>query len=116
MKSLIIISLLFSSCTMRMPEQHGFRTYVTDTALSHLPFNEIDFSKKLSTGLNLPIIYRGVDSFELRIWISSMIIPSRGVVFSYVNDKWRTFNYEYYGEAKTVDSIRITAAYSPKNV
>jgi hypothetical protein len=94
------------SCTTMTLKNTDFKTLVTDSALGQ--FNDLEFGKWRSSNLNLQQIYKGVDSFELRIWNFGMWSPKEVVVLRYFNNMWTTCNYVYqengFGMA---DSIQI---------
>jgi len=92
---------------MQIPKDAEFKILVTDTAINHTIFNEIDFSNQRCIDLNLPLIHQGVDSFELRIWVNSMMNPSPVIILRYADDKWVAQKYYYFKQNDIIDSIQI---------
>lgn len=72
-----------------------------------MPYNEIDISRIRTKEFNLPEIYKGVDSFELRIWVSSMIIPDFATILRYSDSQWVAHEYIYYENGNILDSLII---------
>jgi hypothetical protein len=72
-----------------------------------MPYNEIDLSRMRATKFNLPEIIKGVDSFELRIWFNSMMIPDFSTILRYSDTQWVAHEYEYYENGNSVDSVVI---------
>ena len=104
----LIILIFLLSCTRRGPEPVGsFRTLTSDTSITHRPDFEIDFSKGQSELLNLPIIFKGVDSFELRIWSFGFCTRTDLFVLRYCKNKWIAANYIYYGTENIIDSLHL---------
>ncbi len=110
MKTLLhfIILLTLLSCTAKRPETaNSFRILVSDTSITHRPDLEIDFSKQQSELLNLPIIFKGVDSFELRIWSFGFWTRTDLFVLRYSQNKWVASNYIYYDTENIIDSLHL---------
>jgi hypothetical protein len=104
---LAMLACLCISCnTETSSKPDGFRTIVTDT-IELMPYNEIDLSRMRATKFNLPEIIKGVDSFELRIWISSMMVPDFATILRYADTQWVAHEYEYYENGNSVDSVII---------
>lgn len=105
----IYIILLFSgffSCGENQKNiEANFKTYVSDTSITHRPNFEIDFSKRQSHILNLPNITKGVDSFELRIWSFGFWTRNDLFILRYSENKWVASNYIYFTNDKTIDSL-----------
>jgi len=94
------------SCTTKKPTpSEDFKTLISDTSISR--GREIDFSKRQSELLNLPYIFKGVDSFELRIWSSGFSTRSDLFVLRYNQDRWIVANYIYYDKDQIVDSLHL---------
>lgn len=66
--------------------------------------------------LSLSPIDKGVDSFELRIWVSSMMIPKHLIVLKYDQDRWGNYEYWYYPNDKLIDSMTVYNKPIPKEV
>jgi hypothetical protein len=108
MRHAVYLSLLvvFFACSSRKTvDEKSFRVFVTDTAVNHRSTNELDFSIRNSGRLNLPHIHRGVDSFELRIWVSGISKPSQLLILRFTDSKWDFLKYDYYTGGKTIDSV-----------
>ena len=103
-----IVSVIMFSCTMKKPETVSrFNTLVSDTSITHRPNDELNFSITQSKKLNLPIIIKGVDSFELRIWSFGMWTRSDLFIFRYSLNKWVAANYIYYRNGDIIDSLHL---------
>lgn len=110
MKTLLpfIILLTLFSCKAKRPEAiDSFKTLISDTSITHRPNIEIDFSRKQSELLNLPIIFKGVDSFELRIWSFGFWTRTDLFVLRYTQNKWIASNYIYYDTENIIDSLHL---------
>lgn len=93
---------------MKRPETgDSFQTLVSDTSITHRPDFEIDFSKRHSELLNLPLIFKGVDSFELRIWSFGFWTRTDLFVLRYSQNKWIAANYIYYDTENIIDSLHL---------
>lgn len=116
MKCMIIISLLFLcySCTMRMPdEEKKFEQLTGDSAF--IKNKALDVSKGLSEMLNLPLIFNGVDSFELRLWCSGIWIERDLFILRYTDGNWEAGNYLFYTTDSKLDSLFLTAKQIPND-
>ena len=110
MKPLLPFIILFCllSCTIGRPEPvDSFKTLVSDTSVTHRPDFEIGFSKRQSELLNLPIIFKGVDSFELRIWSFGFWTRTELFILRYSQNKWIAANYIYYVNENIIDSLHL---------
>ena len=78
----------------------------TDTSTKNEPFSPptVDtiklarqkaFSEQASK-LNLTPIENGVDSFEMRIWVGSMLVEHDLVILKYIDTSWLTQKIRYY--------------------
>ena len=85
----------------------SFKTLVSDTFVTHKPDFEIGFSKRQSELLNLPVIYKGVDSFELRIWSVGFLTHTDLFILRYSQNKWVASNYIYFDRESIIDSLRM---------
>ena len=56
--------------------------------------------------LNLTTIDKGVDSFEIRIWVSSMFIEHDLVILKYSDTSWMTQKIRYYKSANGVTHFK----------
>jgi hypothetical protein len=99
------------NANIESPKEQSFIRYVTDTSKTHKPdYLSIKLSN-ISSELNLSKIDHGVDSFEMRIWVSGIItekdlyiikIDSSGLYPSQI----RYFDrYPYPGEKKFTENI-----------
>jgi hypothetical protein len=71
----------------------------------------------MSTILNLPEIERGVDSFELRIWVTGMSLPNKLIVLKFSQNKWNAFNYAYFSHSDTgLDSMSVHSIAIPREI
>ena len=110
MKILLSFVILFYllSCTTRRPEPaDSFKTLISDTSITHRPNLEIDFSKRQSELLHLPYIFKGVDSFELRIWSLGFWTRTDLFILRYSQNKWVAANYIYYDNNNIIDSLHL---------
>lgn len=110
MKTLLpfIILLTIFSCNTKGPEAvDSFNTLISDTSITHRPDFEINFSKRRSELLNLPIIFKGVDSFELRVWSFGFWTRADLFVLRYSQNKWVAANYIYYATENIIDSLHL---------
>jgi len=113
----ILILVLLISCNWEIKKKsNDFETLVSDTTVTHDSYNEIEFSRRMSSLLNLSTIYNGVDSFELRIWVSNIIIPKHLTIFRYDKDKWVNYEYWYYPKNEMIDSVHIYNKPIPKDI
>jgi hypothetical protein len=104
--SIILVTLF--SCTLRRSEtSDSFRTLISDTSITHRPGYEIGFSKRQSELLNLPFIFNGVDSFELRIWSFGFWTRRDLFVLRYSQNRWISSNYIYYDKDNIIDSLHL---------
>ncbi len=110
MKTLLpfILFLVLCSCHTKKPTPvSGFRTLISDTSVTHQPGLEMEFSKTKSELLNLPVIYKGVDSFELRIWSFGVWTRRDLFILRYSRNQWIAANYIYYNQEAIVDSLHL---------
>ena len=98
---------LFSCTDKKTKTVDSFKTLISDTAITHRPGNEIDFSKGQSELLNLPFIFKGVDSFELRIWSFGFWTRTDLFVLRYSQNKWLASNYIYYDSENIIDTLHL---------
>jgi len=70
-----------------------------------MPYNETDLSRIRAKEFNLPEITKGVDSFEVRIWVSSMMIPDFATILRYSDTQWIAHEYAYYENDNMLDSV-----------
>jgi hypothetical protein len=112
------ILLLLTSCNSQANKDGvNFQTLVTDTSLSHKTYNELDFSRGMGSILNLPEIYNGVDSFELRIWVTGIMLPNNLLILKFVQNKWYAFNYSFYSHSDNgLDSMSVYNLAVPKEI
>ena len=110
--------LLLTSChSQHNEDRSSFQTLVTDTSLSHRKYNELDFSRGMGSILNLPDIYNGVDSFELRIWVTGIMLPNRLIILKFAQNKWNAFNYSFFSNSDSgLDSMLVHNLAIPKEI
>jgi hypothetical protein len=102
---LAILTYFFISCNTEISSKSkGFKNFVIDT-MRLTPHNEIDLSRIRAKEFNLPGITNGVDSFELRIWVSSMLVPEFATIIRYSDSQWIAHEYTYYKNGSTLDSV-----------
>jgi hypothetical protein len=94
----------------------AFKTYVTDTSASDEYSNAFKLSISQSARFNLPEIHKGVDSFELRIWVTGMIRPSRLVILRFQDSNWYCQKYEYFTTDSEIDSFKVESVMVPSEV
>ncbi len=105
------------ACTSKKAQPiSSFKTIISDTTATHQPSREIEFSKTNSDLLNLPYIFEGVDSFELKVWTFSMLTPEDHFVLRYVGNKWIAANYTCYTNEDVIDSIHIVSKQIPDSI
>ena len=114
--SIAFIFILISCKEQKNNNVEKFQCFVSDTSFTHLQYNEIDFSKNRSSMLSLSPIEKGVDSFELRIWVTNMMIPKRLIVLKFDNYKWVAYKYLYYPNEKFIDSMTVNCISTPNEV
>jgi hypothetical protein len=103
-----IMSMMLFSCTIREHKTvDSFKTILTDTSITHRPNDELAFSKRQSEKLNIPIIVKGVDSFELRVWTFGFWTRSDLFILRYSQNKWIAANYLFYENDKIIDSLHL---------
>ena len=112
------ILLLLISCNSQANKNgSNFQTLVTDTSLSHRTNNEVDFSRGMGSILNLPEIYNGVDSFELRIWVTGIMLPNNLIILKFVQNKWNAFSYSFYSHSDSgLDSMNVYNLAIPEEI
>jgi hypothetical protein len=104
---ILILILSISSCgTNESSQTSHFKTFVTDT-IKLMPYSELDLSRIRSEKFNLPDITKGVDSFELRIWISSNLTPDYFTILRYSDDGWVGHKAAYFESDKELDSAVV---------
>lgn len=102
---LTVLTCFYFSCnSKRTSNAESFRIIVTDT-MKLIPYNEIDLSRFRAKEFNLPELTKGVDSFELRIWVSSMMIPNIATILRYSDTQWVAHSYAYYDSGGVLDSV-----------
>ena len=122
LKQLIIkisfLFLLFISCKEEKTKTfNDFQRLVTDTSKSQTNFNEIDIIGNMTSMLNLPIIDKGVDSFELRIWKTEPFSKNSLNILKYNQGKWRSLKYLfYYGYDTGLDSMKVYTVQTPNEI
>ena len=106
--NLTVLACLAISCnSISSAPTREFKTIVSDS-LKGRPYNEIDLSRRRAREFNLPEIHKGVDSFELRIWVTSgMISPEELVTLRYSDGQWVAARYRYYDRENTLDSLKM---------
>lgn len=114
MKYIVAISLflLCYSCSMKMPDdEKKFEQITGDSAF--IKNQALSVSKELSEMLNLPLIFNGVDSFELRLWCSGIWTGRDLFILRYSAGNWEAGNYLFYTTDSRLDSLFITAKQIP---
>lgn len=66
--------------------------------------------------LNLPAIDKGVDSFELRIWVSTMWVPEILTLIKFTKNGWVTYQYLYTPNDSVLDSMSVYYKETPKEI
>lgn len=114
MKCIIIISLILfcTSCTMRMPDEGRKFEQITGDSV-FIKTQALKFSKEFSEMLNLPHIFNGVDSFELRLWCSGIWTSRDLFILRYTAGNWEANNYIFYTNDGRLDSLFLTTKQIP---
>jgi len=94
----------FCSCWTKKSNHptDSFKVILPDTSKSHKEYTTFEHLKILDEQMNLDDIYNGVDSFEIRIWIVSMIKPNKLFIVKQANQiiTVQDFYYEYSSDYK----------------
>lgn len=116
LSALILFSLYLFSCSIKRDEkQEAFKILIPDSSL-HKPNNEISISRLRADEFNLPYLNDGVDSFELRIWQTSIVNPKKLVVLRNCKKMWAGYTYDYYVENGSVDSFVVKKINTPDSI
>jgi len=103
-----VILICNLSCNMHAPKDTtSFKTLVPDESLGQ--FNDLEFGIRRSRMVNLPLLYKGVDSFEVRIWNFGIWSPWQVVSLRYLENRWIVCEYTYQINSRDlVDSVGIS--------
>lgn len=103
-----IILFIFASCKIdKSKSEIIFRHLLADTSESERAKKELAFSNRSSEYLNLSNIFNGVDSFEFRIWSFGFWTRSDLFILKFSKGVWLSYNYIYYDNGKTIDSLHM---------
>ena len=99
---ILIFTILYSCSTKNSQPQDSFKIILPDTSKNNTAYFTFEHLKILDDQMDLDKIYRGVDSFEIRLWIVSMLKPNRMVLLkkSHQIITSQDFTYEYSLENK----------------
>jgi hypothetical protein len=103
--TLIILTTLFIFCscsTKNKQSSNSFKVILPDTNKTHQVYTTFEHLKLLGDQMDLGKIYNGVDSFEIRLWIVSMLNPNRMVQLKKSNQliTSQEFTYDYSPDNK----------------
>lgn len=99
---LTLLTILVSCATEDKKPSNSFKVILPDTSKTHKVYTTFEHLKHLDEEMGLDNIYNGVDGFEIRIWIVSMIKPNRVFIIKKSNQGTtsQSFSYEYSSENK----------------
>jgi len=97
---LIFLLLVLCACKER-PDEKGktFKVILPDSIKTYQPKAYVRRFKELSSTMGLSSIDKGVDSFELRLWISSMLIPNQLIVLKKSDSAYVGQRIEFFLQA-----------------
>lgn len=101
--AIILIFTILNSCSTKNSQpQDSFKVILPDTSKKNTAYFTFEHLKILDDQMDLDKIYKGVDSFEIRLWIVSMLKPNRMVLLKKSNQiiTSQDFTYEYSLENK----------------
>jgi hypothetical protein len=102
LKQLIIPIIVLSLSTSCNRKEQQVKDNIPNDSLPH---TEFDYNKYRASMLNLSSLDKGVDSFEIRIWVSSMTIPGNLVILKFDQNQWVAYKYLYYAKDDAIDSM-----------
>ena len=112
MNTLLKISavlLILTSCdTKNRLQQESFKTILPDSANIYEPQLIFEKLQLKSKELRLPQLNKGIDSFNLRIWQSSMISRNTVINLSYTNKNWLATTTDFYKGLGKIDSFKTS--------
>src|SRR5438093_2053461 len=98
--SLILISIVFIlfSCdsTDNTKQSATSMSPTIDSAKLARQKEKEKYLADQATTLNLLPINKGVDSFELRLWVGSMFVEHDLIILTYKNEVWDSHKIRYY--------------------
>ena len=101
---IILITLtIFCSCSTKNSQPaDSFKVLLPDTSKTHKVYTTFEHLKLLDEQMGLDKIYNGVDSFEIRLRIVSMIKPNRMIIVKKSNQvvTSQDFSYDYSSDNK----------------
>ncbi|HLK27729.1 MAG TPA: hypothetical protein VKT28_04060 [Puia sp.] len=104
---LISIVAIVSCNEKKLPPPKSFRLIIPDTAKSKAAKIIYDGLEVLSANLSLYRLDKGVDSFEMRLWISSYLEPNNVIILKYAEQKWIPTKMSFWFESLRFDSAKI---------
>lgn len=98
--SLVFLMTLIVFCSCSTKNNHSresFKILLPDTGKTHKVYTTFEHLRLLDEQMGLHNISNGVDSFEIRLWIVSMIKPNRMVIIKKSNQviTSQDFSYDY---------------------
>ena len=99
---------------MRRPPD--FKLYISDTSSTHKITTELDYGIKMAKLLNLPFIFSGVDSFELRIWHWEFAGGSSLITLRYAESHWNASKTVYFEHSNQIDSSIMYRIYIQEDI
>lgn len=100
---ILVTLIIFCSCSTKTKQsKDSFRTILPDTSKTHKVYTTFEHLKLLDEQMGLDNIYNGIDSFEIRLWIVSMIKPNRLFIIKKSNQEVTSqdFSYDYSADNK----------------
>jgi hypothetical protein len=94
--TLIIISTVFVLLSCNSTETSDKKEPVKVPTVDTIKLARQKAFAEQATKLNLTPIDKGVDSFEMRIWVGSMFVEHDLIILKYSDTSWQTQKVRYY--------------------
>ncbi|MFT3704146.1 MAG: hypothetical protein QM802_17395 [Agriterribacter sp.] len=88
--------ILLSCNLSQKPEPQPVKVTAVDSAEKARQQIEKKHLAEMAVKLKLLPIDKAVDSFELRLWVGSMVLPNKLIVLYYKDSMWQTHKIYYY--------------------
>ena len=94
--TLIIITTIFALLSCNSAETVNKNEPVKTSTVDTIKHTRQKAFAEQATKLNLPSIEKGVDSFEMRIWVGSIFVEHELIILKYSDTSWQTQKIRYY--------------------